>query len=73
MEDDLKKWKITLKIEDDLKNGRWPPKWKTTSKMENDPENGRWPQKWKMTSKTEEDLKKEDDPVDILNNFCFDK
>ena len=48
MEDDLKngrlpkKWKTTLKMEDnlkmedDLKKGRWPQKWKTTSKMEDD-------------------------------------
>ena len=52
MEDDLKngrrpqKWKMTSKMEDDLKmednleNGRKPRKWKTTSKMEVDLENG---------------------------------
>ena len=53
MEDELKngrlpkngrqsqKWKMTSKMEDDLKNGRQPQKWKTTSKMEDDLENGR--------------------------------
>ena len=53
MEDYLKngrqpqKWKMTSKMEDDLKmednleNGRRPQKWKTTTKMEDDLENGR--------------------------------
>ena len=53
MEDDLKnvrrpqngrqhqKWKMTSKMEDNLKNGRRPQKWKMTLKMEDDLENGR--------------------------------
>ena len=53
MEDNLEngrqpqKWKMTSKMEDDLKkgrghkNGRGPQKWKTTSKMEDNLENGR--------------------------------
>ena len=35
------KWKMTLKMEDNLKNGRQPQKWKTTTKIEDDLKNGR--------------------------------
>ena len=54
------KWKITSKMEDDLKNGRRPQKWKITSKMEDDLENGRQPQKWTTTSKTDKTSKMDD-------------
>ena len=34
---------MTSKMEDDIKNGKWPQKWKMTSKMEDYIKNGKWP------------------------------
>ena len=56
MKDDLKnerkpqKWKMTSKMEDDLKN-------KITSNLENNLKNGKQPQKLKATSEMEDYLK----------------